>query len=113
MYVVILKTFFFQGNPRRQRSISMEEYDKPNIRRLSVTSKDWEKITYRTNEWKKSKDKHCLLTYSVHYQEKKNRVNIQYVEIIAFNATAKNAFDNIKYALKTGIFSQISLSLFW
>lgn len=26
--------------PRRQRSISMEDYDKPNIRRLSVSSKD-------------------------------------------------------------------------
>lgn len=29
-----------QGKPRRQRSISMEDYDKPNIRRLSVTSKE-------------------------------------------------------------------------
>ena len=26
--------------PRRQRSISMEDYDKPNIRRLSVSSKE-------------------------------------------------------------------------
>jgi len=29
-----------QGNPRRQRKVSMEEYDKPNIRRLSITSKE-------------------------------------------------------------------------
>lgn len=29
-----------QGKGRRQRSISMEEYDKPNIRRLSITSKE-------------------------------------------------------------------------
>lgn len=27
-----------QGKPRRQRSISMEDYDKPNIRRLSISS---------------------------------------------------------------------------
>jgi hypothetical protein len=26
--------------PQRQRSVSMEDYDKPNIRRLSITSKD-------------------------------------------------------------------------
>jgi pimeloyl-ACP methyl ester carboxylesterase len=29
-----------EGKPRRQRTISMEDYDKPNIRRLSVTSKE-------------------------------------------------------------------------
>lgn len=29
-----------EGNPRRQRTLSMEEYDKPNIRRLSITSKE-------------------------------------------------------------------------
>lgn len=28
------------GKPIRQRSISMEDYDKPNIRRLSISSKD-------------------------------------------------------------------------
>lgn len=28
------------NGPRRQRSISMEDYDKPNIRRLSVSSKE-------------------------------------------------------------------------
>ena len=32
--------FSNQGKPRRQRTISMEDYDKPNIRRLSVTSKE-------------------------------------------------------------------------
>jgi len=33
-----------QGKPTRQRSISMEDYDKPNIRRLSISQhKEWKR----------------------------------------------------------------------